>query len=470
MSDLPPSLRAELEAAPVLSKSWQDGVAPAFISLWLSVVFLNRLAPSTLLVGGLGPSAMGAVVAGLIGYWGLYYAPALWGAETRKPLSVISSSTFGAWGTRIIPGLLFGVVSIVLFAITVDAATEWSLSGLSALGMLDPKELMTSHRGTNVRPRATFLFVAGVWSIISAVIGTLAVRLVSAIMLVYPIFPAIVLGLALLWAMPTVGAGPVVAAPLGAGGWQAASSMAQMVFGFLAAIALMSADWGAASKTPRDARVGGLVGVMLAAPILATVSLLIVAGSLGRGIEAVSLREVFLKGIGGRLAGTGLLVLALALLGPACFTPFVIARQFSAIWPKVPRWAWPVGGAIATWPFILTGLSRRTDLMFGLLGAVAAPVAGAIAADYALRKGRWPGPRQGVNLAGMIAWGIGVGVGLLPYVGFPKIQPASILSFFAAFAAYAVLAIMKCEPRPLQTLHDEPAILDEPHKLAGQDS
>ncbi len=488
-SELPPSLRAAMDAPPVPPKAWQDGVGPAFVSLWISVVFLDRLAQGTLLVGGLGPSLVGAVLAGLLGYWGLYYAPAIWGAQTRRPLSVVASSTFGAWGSRWIPGVLLGVISIVWFAITIDYATQWSLSGLAALDMLDPKQLETAHRGASFQPRPLFLFVAAVWSLTSAVIGILAVRLVAAIMLVYPIFAAIALGLALLWAIPTAGLGPIAARPFEGGGWRAIATMAQLMFGFLAANALASADWGAASNSPRDARLGGLVGVMLAGPIVATVGLLIVAGALGRPLDAsdpgpavgavtgpptiasaraalartpadappVTLREVFLRPIGGRIGGTGLLVLSLALLGPACFNPFVIARQFSAIWPAVPRLAWTIAGALLTWPLILTGLARRTELLFGLIGAAAAPVAGAMAADYALRKGRWPGPRRGVNLAGMIAWAVGLGVGLVPYVGFPQVQPASMLSFVAAFVVYAILAMVRLEPPAMAAEVTEPA-------------
>ena len=54
--------------------------------------------------------------------------------------------------------------------------------------------------------------------------------------------------------------------------------------------------------------------------------------------------------------------------------------------------------------------------VFSVIGALLAPVAGAMAADYVRSKGRWPGARRGVNIAGYGAWVVGVVVGLSPYL------------------------------------------------------
>ncbi|MDB5350478.1 MAG: purine-cytosine permease-like transporter [Planctomycetota bacterium] len=486
---LPPSLKSAIEAPPVPVKPWQDGVAPAFIALVLSVVFLDRLAPTTLFVGGLAPASVGAALAGLLAYWCLYCAPATWGAATKRPLAVVATSTFGARGATWVPGLLLGVVYVIWFAITIDYATEYSLSGLVATGLLDAKYLATHARGSIVVPSWLFLVVAAAWSLASAVIGTIAVRLVAAVMSVYPIFPAIAIGLTVLWAIPTVGAGPVATRPLAAGGGQAISTMIQLVFAFLACHGLAAADWGAATPSTREARLGGLVGVMLAAPILAILALLIVAGALGRTATPApifpdplgpisrptierrvplratypttnqaaepgitTLREVYLRGIGGRLGAAGLFVLALGLLGPACSTPYVIARQLSAIWPRPPRWLWSVLGAIATWPLIATGVARNLEFLFGVIGGLTAPAVGAIAADYSRTRGRWPGPRRGVNWAGMIAWFLGVlSVPWISFAGglsiWAKLAPSALVSYGIAFLGYRILAAAGMEPR-----------------------
>ena len=482
---LPPSFRAALDTPPVPPTGWQEGVAPAFLALGLSVVFLDRLAPSTLLVGGLGPSVVGAGLGGLLAYWCLYYAPAIWGARTRRPLAVVSASTFGARGAVVVPGLLLGLVYVIWFAMTIDYATRYTLSGVSAMGLFDPKHLESNHRGSMLVPKPVVLAVAGVWTIASAVIGTLAIRLVSAVMSAYIVFPAIAIGAAVVWAMPTLAAGPIETVPFALGGGWAIANMAQYVFAFLACQGLAAVDWGAASTTEADARKGGIAGVMFAIPILAILALLIVAGAIGKEAARIplgpadalgpgarpavarmvpppmvnrrdptiapTLWDAYAKGIGGRIGGVGLMVLGLGLLGPACFCPYLIARQLGAAWPRIPRWAWSILGALATWPLIATGATRDVEGLIGWIGGATAPAVGAIAADYARAKGRWPGPRRGVNLAGFSAWIVGAGAafavarwGSLALA--TKYPPSSLAGFAAAFVVYFGLSVARVEP------------------------
>ncbi len=472
------------EAPPIAAeaplKSWQDGVAPAFISLFLSAVYLDRLAPRTLLVGGLGPSAVGACFAGLLGYWCLYYAPALWGATTRKPLSVVATSTFGSSGAVYVPGLVVGVAYVLWFAVTIDFATQYGLAGVIACGLTDGKSLEFSSRGV---PSNVFLFTAAAWSVASAIIGTLAVRLVSAIMSAYVIAPALVIGAAVVWAIPAASAGPVETHAWNQGGGRAVLTMAGLVFSFLACHGLTSADWGSISKTPRDARVGGMVGLMFAAPILSVLSLLVVAGALGRAApktepsffppranpayrppdprlvvtpkidpNRATLRVAFTEAIGGRIGGTALLVLALGLLGPACSTPWVIGRQFSSAWPRVSAWKWSLVGAVATWPLIASGRARDIGVIFPAIGILTAPAVGAIAADYARSRGVWPGPRPRWNWAGLIAWSLGVASGLsvacfARHLGWVAVAFAAPSAFAMGFLAYLVSAWLGLEPK-----------------------
>jgi cytosine permease len=166
-----------------------------------------------------------------------------------------------------------------------------------------------------------------------------------------------------------------------------------------------------------------------------------------------------------------LLVFGLALLGPTCFTPFVYAQKFATVAPRLPRWAWSGIGAAIAWPLIAIGAPQRTDLVFGLLGAAMAPVVGALAADYVRCRGAWPGPRRGVNLAGVAAWVVGLVVGLLPYLGsatgstrLRNLQPAAVLAFVAAFLTYALLASVGLQPPPLEV----PAASVEPPAAAPQ--
>ncbi len=185
----------------------------------------------------------------------------------------------------------------------------------------------------------------------------------------------------------------------------------------------------------------------MAPAILAILALLIVAGSLGRTAPAPALqprvpnlpdvavgpearepipatgagpstiRGVYQYAIGGRIGCAALMIMSLLLLGPACYTPSIYARLLVRIWPGLPRWGWALLGALLAWPLVATGIGLRLELNFSILGAAVAPITGAIAADFLRQRGRWPGPRPGVNLAGVLAWIVGLLVGLVPVVG-----------------------------------------------------
>jgi cytosine permease len=238
-----------------------------------------------------------------------------------------------------------------------------------------------------------------------------------------------------------------------------------------------AADWGSASLGPRDVRLGGWVGVGLAPILIATLALLAVAGHRGkmadrpstpapgealssiedhspRGLALVrasdeildappyTFREVLIGGFDRRLAS----------LAPGCYAAFDFGHRFKAIAPGMSRLAWTVIGASAAWFLIVGGWYDRTDAVFGALGAAFAPVAGAMAADYHRHRGDWPGPRRGINPPGLIAWGLGLAVGLIPLIGrsignasLGRFQPASLWAFGVAFLAYALLARLGLE-------------------------
>ena len=250
-----------------------------------------------------------------------------------------------------------------------------------------------------------------------------------------------------LWAIPgaglfrPLGFDPVLAEPV-PNAWNAAFlTMVQMVFGFFASHGVMSADWGAASRDETDVRVGGFVGVTVASTVMAMLALLIVAGANGKepapkGLRAdleaqrkwnvemramgdrprneaekasvetnervlasrgenFTIRRVLQKGLGGMGGGVALIVLNLALLGPACYSPFVIGRRMQGMFPVLPVWGWSMLGAVATWPLLWFRAPERLDVVFDVLGALFAPVAGAIAADAMRRGGDGRGPGEG---------------------------------------------------------------------------
>ena len=225
----------------------------------------------------------------------------------------------------------------------------------------------------------------------------------------------------------------------------------------------------------------------LAPAILATLALLTVAGAVGRdlnepepspaleaqlrlerlvemGVSGTPLEEaqgrvrafdaanftfesVLADGIGGTAGAVMLLVFGLTSMAAAVYAAFIFGHRFAELSPRLPRWAWGVLGALSAYPLLATGLAAEAPALFGILGAAFAPVAGAIAADFILHRGTWPGPRPGVRVAGLIAWAVGFAVGLLPTIGrlagveiLTHAQPASLLAFAAGFVVFALLS------------------------------
>lgn len=481
---------------------WTKGIGPRYIALFLVIVYYDQLAPRTLAVGGLGPAVMGATVGGALSLLLLFYAPAMQGLRARKGLVGIAESTFGRKGSVVIPGIVLAAGQVLWFAVSLYYAVDLALRALSTFGLLDAEYLDPVNRWGFETPGGLFLWVAAAWSVTSALIGVLAFRLVAAVMAGYQAFPALVLAGLVLWAIPgaglfrPLGFDPVLAEPV-PNAWNAAFlTMVQMVFGFFASHGVMSADWGAASRNETDVRVGGFVGVTVASTVMAMLALLIVAGANGRdpapkGLrkdleaqrkwnvemramgdrprneaekvsidthghvlvsrgENFTIRMVLQKGLGGMGGGVALIVLNLALLGPVCYSPFVIGRRMQAMVPALPMWGWSMLGAVATWPLLWFRVPERLDVVFDVLGALFAPVAGAIAADAMKRAGRWQGARRGVNVPGVAAWVVGVSVGLAPRMGveeWSNVKPAAVMAFGAAFVVYFALALVGLESR-----------------------
>ena len=102
-------------------------------------------------------------------------------------------------------------------------------------------------------------------------------------------------------------------------------------------------------------------------------------------------------------------------------------------------------------------MAAKLISFFVIVGASFGPICGAMAADYFLSGGKWPGPRAGINWAGYVAWAVGFFIGILDKIpGAPEgvvkaLRPEVLSSFFAGFIVYFLLAKMGLEP-PVVTL------------------
>ena len=75
---------------------------------------------------------MGLVVAGLVCFGLYYYAPAMLGMQTGRPLYVVGTSTFGTTGGYVMPGLLMGLLQIGWFSVATFFAADFIMKGLNA--------------------------------------------------------------------------------------------------------------------------------------------------------------------------------------------------------------------------------------------------------------------------------------------------------------------------------------------------
>ncbi len=469
-------------------KPWQTGLAPVYIGMFLWIAFFDQLGRRALPVGGLGWSLLGAAAAGPLSYLLLFRMPALWGHRAGKPLDVVAGSTFGARGVAIVPNLLIGMAQVLLFAVAVGYAIELTFQGLVLGGMVEARALRPAQVGGATLKSPLFLATALFWAVATALVSLKFVRWIAYLMQFFPIFPALVIGGAMLATLtglrsfhptgidPTR---PFAVLPEGEGHLRAFLLTLQWVFAFSAMAGVMGADWGSGSVSRRDVRVGGWVGIALAPAIVSALALIAVAGYQGSkeaarqseetrtarstiqdlgapspGLDApdFTFRAVMNGGFDRRVGCVMLLTFGLASLAPAVYSSFVFGVQFNAIGPGISKLTWTMLGTATAWLLIVVGWFERTEGVFNVLGAAFAPVAGAMAADYLRHRGDWPGPRRGFNPAGLIAWAIGLSVGLLPTIGralgderMAGLVAAAPLAFVAAFLVYLVLATARLE-------------------------
>jgi cytosine permease len=469
----PISPRVEAAAKPALERQpWQTSTAPKYIGLFLWVVYFDQLPRWTLAAGGLLPSVLGALVAGLLCYMLLYYPPAIWGFKSGQPLTTLGTSTFGVAGATWLTGVLMGLVQVVWFAVATFYATELTFEGLESCRLLNPAALEPIHLVGLQLPSLLFLVTSLAWSFAAALTGHYLLPIIGALMNIFPIFMALLLAVAMgltidgVAGLRPLGIDPASGATVSGAGLVAASMMIELVFGFFATAGALAADWGAVNRTERDVRLGGWVGVVLASWTVATLALLTVAGALGRLHAAAgpagiprggflldySFRGAVLQAIGGSLGSTILLVFGLGSLAPTCYSAYLFGHRFSAAWPRVKRIHWTLIGTTAAWLLIAAGWAGRLETIFPVMGAVLAPLVAALSADYLRQRGAWHGARLGVNGPGVIAWAIGLGVGLVPVLA-PiarwnagmQFQPAAVFAYLAAFVTYLVLAVLGAE-------------------------
>jgi cytosine permease len=227
------------------------------------------------------------------------------------------------------------------------------------------------------------------------------------------------------------------------------TTMIAIVIGFFATAGAAGADFGMNARDEGDVRMGGLVGITLAVLVAGGLPLLAVAGAHGSGLsQSWDFGEV-VQAIGGPIASAMLLLFAVASIPASCFCAFIAGNSFNTMIPSVPRVSSTMAAGAVGVILAITGVAANLIGFFTIVGASFGPIIGAMVADYILAGRRWSGPREGVNMAGYIAWLVGFIVGILPLDVLPitlspetksYVQPAVVYSFIVGFLVYFALA------------------------------
>jgi cytosine permease len=383
--------------------------------------------------GGLLICLGGLVFAAALCYLFYYRAPAMLGMKTGFPLYVIGSSTFGTKGGYLMPGLLMGLLQVGWFAVATFIASDFILKAAG------------SAAGPGSLP---FILTGVLWGGVFAFVGAKGIQYVARVATFLNFIPLLML-LAVFF---KTSGGPAYQVPVQtADPYVAFTAIIAIVIGFFATAGAAGADFGMNARNERDVRWGGMVGVMLAAIVAGGLSLAAVANANGADPKVGFDYANVLQGIGGPIASSMFFLFALASIPATCFCIFIAGNSFSTMIPGVPRVASSLAAGAVGIVLAVTGVAANLVGFFTIVGASFGPICGAITADYLLSGKRWAGPREGVNMAGYIAWAVGFVVGILPSLVSadikPYVQPAPLYSFVAGALVYTILAKAGLEPK-----------------------
>ena len=477
-ADLPPFVLADLNEPPLVRGSWVWTIAPAYAGVFIWIPLLDRL--GTCLPGqtSLGWLAAAAVLAALACCFLLYNIPAMWGWTAGHRLGAVGASTFGTTGSEWITGVGVGLGGLAFYAVSVTMAIKLIMLGLLSCGLIDVRVFKPWSLGPLVLESPVFLLTALFWIYIITVACRLRMAgVIFALMQVYTPVALLFLGATALLAsagLPTFAAAkesltqldPVHRSQV----VPCQAHLFQLMFGGFAFSGLMGVEWGMAVSKRSDVRIGGWIGIILAGSFCAVMALLTVAGALGQSTRGVlqtagelpaiplSFHWAVFVGIGGIKGGAILSLFGLTTLAPGCYSAWVFRERISMHWPEIRRRVWTRIGGLLAFVLIATSWAGRIEEIFNLMGAIFAPAIGALVADALRQKGQWHGIRHGWNPAGLLAWGLGVAVGLLPVLGAlidwsaaRRFQPAALYAFLTSAGLYLALAPLGLE-RPLALL------------------
>ncbi|HKV46786.1 MAG TPA: cytosine permease [Candidatus Acidoferrales bacterium] len=432
-----PSYIAKATPNPQANRApWYKNTAPSYAGIFLWVVFFQALADGPLQHATPLFCVGAIIVAGILSYALYYYAPAMFGMKTGYPLYVVGSSTFGTRGGYLMPGILMGLLQIGWFAVATFFATQYILEGLGK----DPRA------GTLL-----FTVIAIIWGYGTGIVGAKGVQYVAKASLILTIIPALMV----LYVFIKTAGGISSFQPTDSNSMVSFSLIVSAVIGFFATAGAAGADFGMNARNGSDVKLGGIFGVVIATIYAGALPLLSVAGANGMHPGTGFTYDKVIGSIGGFGASAMFFLFAIASIVASCFCSFIAGNSFATMIPRVPRIGSSMVAVTIGIILAITGMASNLISVFSIVGASFGPICGAMLADYLLSRGRWTGPRQGINLAGYLAWAVGFVIGILPLI--PALaartgathwdQIAPLYSMIAGFIVYMVIAKLGGQPK-----------------------
>jgi cytosine permease len=423
-SHLPGYIRSSAPVPVAKRVAWYRSTFPAYAGVFLWIAFYRGMAGATLDRASVAVCLFGLLVAGLLCFAFYYYAPAMLGMQTGRPLYVVGTSMFGTTGGYLMPGLLMGVLQLGWFAVATSIATEFIMRGL--------------HRESKV----LFIVIALLWAYGLALITLKGIGYVARVAQVLNWVPMIMIAL-VLW--KNLGGIPSYHPPQH-DPWGGFVTIIDSVIGFFATAGAAGADFGMNNRNREDVAWGGLTGIALSVLFAGGLPVLSVAGHIASMPGPANYDYAATIASVGTLAPAMFFLFAAASVAPTCFCTFIASNSFATMLPRIPRSISTLAGVTLGALLAITGVAQNLVGFFGIVGASFGPICGAIAADYLLAGKKWSGPREGINWAGYISWAAGFGVGILNRIpGVPEglvkfDRPAALFSFVVAFVVYWGLA------------------------------
>jgi purine-cytosine permease-like protein len=403
---------------------WYKSTFPSYAGIFLWVAFYLQISKTTLNQASPSVCLLGLFVGGLLCFALYYYAPAMLGMQTGRPLYIVGTSTFGVKGGYLMPGLLMGFLQIGWFAVATYWAVDYIMEGLG------------SHS------KGLFVGIALVWAYGLAWVAIKGISYVARIAQFLNWVPLVMI-IIVFWANK---GGVASYRPPQSDAWGGFLTMLAIVIGFFATAGAAGADFGLNNRNRGDVVWGGLTGITLAILVAGGLPVLAVAGHLGRLGNASDFTFAGTIKSVGALAPVMFFLFAAASMVPTTFCTFIAGNSFGTMLPKIPRAVSTMIGVTIGAILAIAGVAQNLIGFFSIVGASFGPICGAMAADYFLAGKKWSGPRKGINWAGYVSWAIGFVVGILNSIpGVPASwvkadRPAVLFSFIVGFAVYFVLA------------------------------